>query len=74
MTQVQKQDLTRLTVNLVPRAYKSMMLAVEITGDSRTDTINRALQFYAFAEVIMSNGGQILTRNSDGELAEIKFL
>lgn len=40
-------SLTMLTVNLVPKAYQALVDASEITGDSRTDTVNRALQRYA---------------------------
>ena len=40
-------DLTKLTVNLVPNAVKALNHAAELTGDTRTDTVNRALQVYA---------------------------
>ncbi len=40
-------DLTRVTVNLIPKADKAMERAAELTGDTKTDTINRALQYYA---------------------------
>lgn len=39
--------LTRLTVNLTPRSHAAMYAAAEVTGLSKTDTVNRALQFYA---------------------------
>lgn len=42
------QDLSKVTVNLTPRAYNALIDAAAITGDSRTDTINRALQIYVF--------------------------
>ncbi len=51
-----------------------MVQAAELTGDSRTDTINRAVQFYAFAEYVKSQGGDILIRNSEGETQLVKFL
>lgn len=67
-------DLIRLTVNLVPRAHAAMLLAAQITGYSRTDTVNRALQLYAFAENEMSRGGEILIRSKNGETQLIKFM
>lgn len=41
-------DYTRVTVNLVPRSVAAMNAASEINGDNRTDSINRALQVYAY--------------------------
>jgi hypothetical protein len=40
-------DLTRLTVNLTPRARAALGAVETLTGDSRTDVVNRALQVYA---------------------------
>lgn len=70
MTASQKEPLTRLTVNLIPRANRSLILATEITGDSKTDTVNRALQVYAYLEHVASRGGEILIRE-DGEVAKV---
>lgn len=39
-------DLTKLTVNLLPQAVEALDAAAAITGDSKTDTVNRALQLY----------------------------
>jgi hypothetical protein len=40
-------DLTKLTVNLVPRATDAVAWASACTGDTHTDVVNRALQVYA---------------------------
>lgn len=48
--------LTKLTVNLVPAAYVSLLETAKITGDTRTDTVNRALQLYAFLEARKAEG------------------
>jgi len=40
-------DLTRLIVNLTPRAAAALGSVEAYTGDSRTDVVNRALQVYA---------------------------
>lgn len=70
MTSSQKEPLTRLTVNLIPRASRALTLATEITEDSKTDVINRAIQFYAFAEHVIANGGEILIRE-DGKVSKV---
>lgn len=68
-------NLERVTVNLIPRASKAMRLACELTGDSKTDTINRALQIYAYIEQIITAGGEILTRGAgDKDLQLLKIM
>lgn len=41
-----RDDLTRLTVNLLPVAAEALHAAVRLTELNRTDTVNRALQLY----------------------------
>ena len=66
--------LERVTVNLIPRSARALELATELTGDSKTDTINRALQIYAYLEQVTANGGAIYTRESpDAELERLKI-
>src|SRR4051794_1094496 len=43
-----RTQMERVTVNLTPRASEALREAVELSKDSKTDTINRALQVYAF--------------------------
>lgn len=52
----------RVTVNLTARASKALEELVELTGDSKTDSINRALSVYAYIERITRNGGAVLVR------------
>jgi hypothetical protein len=73
MTSTQ-HDLTRLTVNLVPRASAALDLSIELSGDSKTGTVNHALQVYAFLLSIVRDGGGVYTRAKDGELERIAFL
>jgi hypothetical protein len=66
--------LERVTVNLTPGAYRALEQAVRITGDTRTDTINRALQVYAYLEEIVRGSGSIYVRpapDSDPERLRI---
>lgn len=70
MSMSQRSPLVRVTVNLIPRAARALTLATEMTGDSRTDVINRAIQFYAYAEHVISQGGEMLVREN-GEVSKI---
>jgi hypothetical protein len=66
--------LERVTVNLIARASRALQLASGLTGDSKTDTINRALQVYAYLEEINANGGAIYVRETtDSELQRLKM-
>jgi hypothetical protein len=66
--------LERVTVNLVARASRALQRAVDITGDSKTDAINRAIQIYAFLEEIEATGGAVYVRESkDSELQLLKM-
>jgi len=66
--------LARVTVNLINRASRALELVVKLTGDSRTDSINRALQVYAYVLQADANGGGIYVRESQGsELQRLKM-
>jgi hypothetical protein len=66
--------LERVTVNLIARASQALEQLSELTGDTKTDSINRALQIYAYLEEIASNGGAIYIRESKGsELERLKM-
>jgi hypothetical protein len=42
-----EDDLVKLTVNLIPKAYEALTWSADLRADTKTDTVNRALQFYA---------------------------
>jgi hypothetical protein len=66
--------LERVTVNLVTRASRALQRVVELTGDSKTDAINRAIQVYAFLEEVESKGGDIYIREKkDSDLQLVKM-
>ncbi len=53
-------DLTKVTVNLTPRAVKAVNHIVGHTGDTQTDTINRALVGWAkILRLVEAGGGQL---------------
>jgi hypothetical protein len=65
--------LERITVNLTGRASRALDLATELTGDTKTDTVNRALQVYAYMEQITARGGSVYVREAaDAELERLK--
>jgi hypothetical protein len=67
--QAQGGSLERVTVNLTSRSSRALELVAELTGDSKTDTINRALQVYAYLEQVTLDGGALYLRESaDSEL------
>lgn len=58
--------LERVTVNLTARASRSLDELVELTGDNKTDSINRALSVYAYIERTIRNGGTLLVQEERG--------
>jgi hypothetical protein len=65
--------LERITVNLTGRASRALEQATKLTGDSKTDTVNRALQVYAYMEEITAEGGSVYVREAaGGELERLK--
>jgi len=66
--------LQRITVNLTPRSAAALELASKITGDTRTDVVNRAIQIYAYLEQVISQGGSVHVRESaDAEQQLLKI-
>jgi hypothetical protein len=66
--------LERITVNLIARASRALQAVSERTGDSKTDSINRAIQVYDYVTEIDSSGGGIYVRQSaDSELQLLKM-
>jgi hypothetical protein len=70
-----RSHMERVTVNLTARASEALRESVELTGDTKTDTINRALLVYAFLQRVMREGGAVYTRGSGAaELERVRFL
>ena len=53
-------DLTKLTVNLVPDAVSALEQIAALEGNNLTDTVNRALQAYAFMIIQQKAGKKFL--------------
>jgi hypothetical protein len=65
--------LERVTVNLTPRAWNALEEAVQRTGDTKTDTINRALQVYNYIEEIMHSGGAVIVQDRNGKPERLRI-
>jgi len=64
-----------VTVNLTPRSVASLDSLVELTGDTKTDSINKSLQIYAYIQQLLSTGGALYIREPDSaELERLRIL
>src|SRR5215475_7010303 len=57
----------RLTVNLTTRSSQALDDAVQLTGDTKTDTINKALQLWAHLQHLINAGGAVYFRETKGD-------
>lgn len=65
------EGLTRLTVNLIPKAYAALSEAAELEGVSRTDALNRALQMYTYLLRMRSAGDRLFVGRNGKSLDEV---
>jgi len=66
---------TRLTVNLTERSATALNEASDLTGDTRTDVVNRALQMYAWMMQLHHGSGAVYVRRGpDADLERVRFL
>jgi hypothetical protein len=64
-----------VTVNLNARASDALDQVSELTGETKTDAINRALQVYALLHQVQADGGAIYTRERGAkELERLRIL
>lgn len=66
----QRGSLQRVTVNLTPRSWQALEMAVKRTEDSQTDTINRAIQIYSYLVDITETGGTLYVRDAGSDELE----
>jgi hypothetical protein len=65
----------RITVNLTEKTSAALAESVAISSDSKTDSINKALQAYALLLHAQNAGGAIYLREKDGaELERLRLL
>lgn len=64
----------RVTVNLSAVSAAALNLLTKLTGTNKTDSINKALQFYAMIKELISNGGAVYIREpGEKDLEKIKI-
>lgn len=64
---------TGLSVILIPKAAEALAHAAGITGDTKTDTVNRALQLYDWAVTLMAAGGEVHGQTPDGSISRVEI-
>lgn len=64
-------SLTKVTVNLLPRTVAALEEASEAAGQSKTDTINRAVQLYNWIQRRLDAGESLQIVSQDGQTREI---
>lgn len=67
-------ELTRITVNLIPKADTALSNLMARTNLNRTDIVNRALQLYDYIDECTDNGEQLLVGELNGPCRLIKVL
>lgn len=60
-----RMEHARLTVNLTTKADEALKNTARLTGHSKTDIVNRALQMYEWLEMEKSRGAQFLLRDPE---------
>ncbi|WP_329108769.1 hypothetical protein OG792_09010 [Micromonospora sp. NBC_01699] len=75
MAEPDRSTLTKITVNLAPRAVDALTSACARTRDTKTDTINRALVAYHLVLDLIDHGdGSLTLRNTDGSLERVHLI
>jgi hypothetical protein len=54
--------LERITVNLTERSARALEATAALTTETKTEVINKALQFYAYARELLENEGALYVR------------
>lgn len=65
---------TKMTLNLIPKAADDLAKVSEATGINRTDTVNRALQMYAFLVEQQVSEKLIMLQGKDGTVTQFRII
>jgi hypothetical protein len=63
-------SLERVTVNLTERSAQALEATAALTTETKTEVINKALQFYAYARQLLEEGGALYVREPDSSEKE----
>jgi hypothetical protein len=66
MNETTAESYTKLTVNIIDKALDALNDAAQLNGDTRTDTVSRALIVYALLCRHIAAGDQIWMVDTDG--------
>lgn len=67
--------LKRVTLNLTVRAQDAIRDIINVTSESKTDAINRALLLYNFFIQTQASGGALYVRDTvEGEVERLRLL
>ncbi len=58
--------MERVTINLTNRGSDALEKAIALTGDSKTDCVNRALPLFAYIQEALSKGGSVTVQEERG--------
>lgn len=64
---------SKVTVNLTPRAVVALEEALEMTGNTKTECINRALPLYTWILLRIASGDSLQLSDKDGRTREIQI-
>jgi hypothetical protein len=66
--------LTKLTVNITPRATAALEEASRTNGETKTNVVNRAIQAYAFLTRMMASGWELVLKDpKEGREQQVQF-
>lgn len=68
ITVTEPNNITKLSLNMCPRAMTAIEVAADLTGDSQTDVVNRAVQLYALHAKTVAEGGRFVVQDRDRNL------
>lgn len=68
----ERAPLERVNVNLTARSVTALGRVAALTGDTKTDTINKALQFYDYILEFLHSGGSLYMRDDGGDLERVR--
>ncbi|MFD6999729.1 hypothetical protein ACFWA5_26470 [Streptomyces mirabilis] len=64
----------RFTVTLIATAVQAVATLMRITGQSKTDVVNRSVQVYGFLAEQMEDGKEVLLRDEQGNLERVHIV
>lgn len=67
-------SLERVTTNLTRKTAEALSVAMNVTGDTKTHTINKAIQLYALLQQILAEGGSMSIRRAGEKESKQLFM